>query len=148
MKRTITIIFAMFGIVALSLGGDVNEKIITVKFTTNTTALVTSTDVTMSGFIEQITLDVPAVTTMTNVVNLVAIDKTGATINLATNELAADKTYRPVVAQTDEGGSAVSGEYTKFLLLGETLRLSVTNLSGGSVSMSNATFRAIIKTSK
>jgi hypothetical protein len=147
MKRTITIIMAMFGIVAYSIGGDISEKIITVNFTTNTTALVTSSDVTMNGFIEQITLDVPAVTTMTNAITVVAVDKTGASTTLATGSLNADKVYRPMIYQTNTDG-AETNTTTKFLLLGETLRLSVTNASGGTVSMSNATFRAIIKTSK
>jgi len=139
-------IAVMLGIVALGYSGDINEKILTCSFTTNVTAQLQTTDSTMNGFIEQIIIDVPVAATTTNIVTITAIDKAGATTVLATNSLTGDMTYRPIIQRTNNGG-ATNANVTSFLLLGETLTMTVTNITGAQ-SQSNVSFRAIIKTSK
>jgi hypothetical protein len=146
--RKIAISFAVFvAMVGLSFADEVKSKTILVSYTTNITAKVETSDSTISGFVEEIVIDCP-ISTTTQTVSVTAVNYAGDSVELATNVVAgaSQLTVRPRVYTTGVGGVATTTE-TKFLLLGETVKFSVTN-STAAAGISNQTWKATIKTSR
>lgn len=109
--------------------------------TTNGAVTLSQTNVNVKGFIEEISVEVPSAVTAN--VSIVSSPVVGASVNLVTNNTTANLKVRPRVKTTDIAGTAGSTD-TKYMVLGETIIFSVTNIAN---TVSNCTFKALIKTS-
>lgn len=145
MKKIMAMLICSLMLASFSIADEIRTERMVCSFGTNGQAYVAVTNDSLSGFVEEVRIDVP-LSTVTAQVSVVAVPQIGANINLATNIVAADLVVRPRVKTTGDGGVATSTD-TKYLMLGDKVVFSVTNTLGMAIG-TNINYTAIIKTSR
>jgi len=151
MRKALIMILAVGLVACASYGGDVDRQVLTLTYTDNVTAQL-STNVAIRGWIETIYVDVTASTGgSTGDVSIVYDPEfTGISeINLATNPATtADAIYRPRFDGTAVSGVALTDDPpNRFVAIGGTVKLTVTNAATGGVGTSSV-WRAVIEYEK
>lgn len=152
MNKVFATLIVMLGLaVSSGLSDEIRSTTMTVSMGAGTNHVINpklvATNDNVNGFVEEVVIDCP-VSTTTQTVSLAAYNLAGDETELATNVVAgaSQLTVRPRVKTTGVGGVATTTD-TKFLLLGETLKFSVTN-SAAVPTTSNQTWKCTIKTSR
>jgi hypothetical protein len=113
------------GLMAACAFGE--PKRVTLDVTTGTNDTGNTSTGVIAGYIDEIVLIIPAGTTVTGTVAIVATQPLGNTVTLASKEITATTLVRPRLDGTDTAGSALTSDPPgRYLSYGDTITATVT----------------------
>jgi hypothetical protein len=138
MKRTLSILGAAV-LLAVCAYGKPQHATVTVTTGTNDTGTATLT--TLSGYVDEIVLELPTGTAVTGTVAVTASPPIGSAVTLASKTIAATALIRPRLDGTDTAGSALTSDPPgRYLSYGDTITATVS-----SANTTGLTWRVWIK---
>jgi hypothetical protein len=138
MKRILSILGAAVLLAVCAYGKPQHE---TITVTTGTNDTGTATLTTLSGYVDEIVLEIPAGTAVTGTVAVTASPPIGSAVTLASKTIAATALIRPRLDGTDTAGSALTSDPPgRYLSYGDTITATVS-----SANTTGLTWRVWIK---
>ena len=130
MRKLSLLIGAVVMVAACAAFGAPRWQTVSIATTTNAFGSTTVTDI--SGYIDEIVLELPS-GALTGTVAVAVTPPVGSAITLASKAITATTLVRPRLDATDAAGSAVTGDETwRYLSFGDSIACSVTtaNVTG------------------
>lgn len=126
MKRNLFLAILGLGLgMACPLFAGPRSSVVSVPTGTNDTG---SASIRLSGYVDEVVLDLPAGTSVSGDVTVVSAPAYGATVTLATKSLTADATVRPRLDGTDNAGTALTSDPPgRYMAAEETVTATVRN---------------------
>ena len=113
----------------------------TFSLATGTNDTATTSTTAISGYIDEIILELPTGTAVTGTVAVTATPVVGAAVTLASKEIAATQLVRPRLDGTDTAGTALTSDPpARYMSAGDKLTATVT-----SANTTGLTWRVFIK---
>jgi hypothetical protein len=126
MKRKLSIIGAAVLLAACAGFAEPDATVLSVATGTNTAG--SATDTTISGYIEEIVLELPTGTAVTGTVVVTATPPIGSAITLASKTIAATTLIRPRLDGTGTAGAALTNDPPwRYLSYGDTITAAVSS---------------------
>jgi len=139
MKKTILAAAAIAVGLTLAVWGGPRWALFELATTTNATATTSTT--ALSGYIDEIVLELPTGTTVTGTVAVTATPRIGAAVTLASKTIDATQLVRPRLDGTDTAGTALTSDPPgRYMSAGDNLTFAVTG-----ANTTGLTWRVLVK---
>ena len=137
--RKLSSIIGAAGLVAACAWAEPQYATFSLATGTNTAASTSTTAI--SGYLDEIVLELPTGTAVTGTVSVTATPAVGAAVTLASKAIAATQLVRPRLDGTDTAGTALSSDPPgRYMSAGDKLTMAV-----ASANTTGLTWRVFIK---
>jgi hypothetical protein len=113
----------------------------TFSLSTGTNVLASSSTTAISGYIDEIVMELPSGTAVTGTVSVTATPVVGSAVTLASKEISATQLIRPRLDGTDSSGAALTSDPPwRYMSAADTLTIAVTG-----ANTTGLTWRVFVK---